>query len=477
MDDVQAVSRNGEDVTIDGGAVEELSTALVGQVVTRESSDYEQARLVWNGMIDRTPALIARCMGTADVVAAVNFARAHDLLLAVRGGAHNAAGFGTCDGGMVIDLSPMRGVLVDPDEQSAWVQGGAKLIDVDRATQLFSLAVPVGVISDTGIAGLTLGGGMGHLRRKYGLTCDSLIGAEVVTADGEVVRCSEDENPELLWGLRGGGGNFGVVTGFNYRAYPVGPEVTLSFVFYPLEDAEGCLRSYREWTGEAPDEISTVVVTGVVPEAEPFSTEARGRAYLAILGMHSGAPEAGEREAQPLREFATPLVDMSGPAPYLAVQTLLDEDYPSHELRYYWKSTFVDSLGDELIGRIIEWSRTQPSPFSTVDIWQGGGQVARVPEDSGAFSGRDAPFLVNVEANWKAPADDDENVQWARGFYGDIEEFSTGTMYFNFPGRLEEGQDLLQSSFGDKYARLAKLKAQYDPKNMFRLNQNIAPQP
>ena len=477
MSDVKAVSRTGDDVTIDGRAIEELAEALVGAVVTRDSSDYEQARLVWNGMIDRRPGLVTRCAGTADVVEAMNFARTHDLLVAVRGGAHNAAGFGTCDGGMVIDLSPMRAVMVDADEQRAWVQGGAKLIDVDRTAQLFGLAVPVGVVSDTGVGGLTLGGGLGHLRRKYGLTCDSLIGAEVVTADGEVVRCGENENSDLLWGLRGGGGNFGVVTGFSFRAYPIGPEVMLVFVAYPLDAAEDALRSFREWAGDAPDEISTVAVTGVLPEAEMFPAEARGEPYFAILGMYSGAPDVGEREVQPLREFATPLVDMSGPIPYIAAQSLLDQDYPSHELRYYWKSTFVNSLDDEVIARIVEWSRKQPSPRSTIDIWQGGGEFARIPEDSAAFSGRSAPFLVNVEANWEDPARDDENVEWARGFYADMQQFSTGSMYFNFPGHIEEGQDLLRSTFGEKYERLATLKAKYDPQNVFRLNQNIEPQP
>ncbi|MFP4248947.1 MAG: FAD-binding oxidoreductase [Armatimonadota bacterium] len=475
MSDLKTSGRTGNDVTIEGRAIESLSKALAGELLTADSPDYEQARLVWNGMIDRRPALIARCTGTADVVETVTFAREHDLLVAVRGGGHNAAGFGTCDGGIVIDLSHMRGVLVDPDESTIWAQGGATLGDVDRNAQLYALATPSGVVSETGIGGLALGGGHGHLRRRFGLTCDNIIGAEVVTAAGEIVRCSEDENPDLLWGLRGGGGNFGVVTALHFRAYTVGPEVMFVLVFHPLEQAEDVFGFYRDWAADAPDEISTVAFTGIIPEDDEFPTEAHGEHYVAFFGVHSGSLDEGEREVQPLREVTEPLVDMSGPMPWMTVQSALDEDYPAHDLRYYWKSRSVRSLDDGAVERIVQRSWEQPSPFSTIDIWQGGGEAARIAEESAAFTGRSAAFMVNAEANWEKPEDDDANVEWARGVYADMQEFTTGEMYFNFPGALEEGEDLMHSTFGRKYQRLAKLKAKYDPSNLFRLNQNIEP--
>ncbi|MFW6438051.1 MAG: FAD-binding oxidoreductase [Armatimonadota bacterium] len=475
MTDVEAVSREGSDVTIEGGAIEGLSEKLRGDVLTSHAPDYEEARLIWNGMIDRRPALIARCIGTADVVDTVNFAREHDLLVAVRGGGHNVAGHAVCDAGFVIDLSAMRGVLVDPGARTVRLQGGAQLGDVDRATQLHALATPTGLVSETGVAGLALGGGYGHLRRRFGLTCDNLIGAEVVTAQGEIVRCSADENADLLWGLRGGGGNFGVVTEFELRTWEVGPEVEFVFVLYPLERAEQVFAAYREWAGDAPDEISTVILTGIVPEAEEFPVEAHGEHYVAILGVHSGPEDVAERETKPLRKMVEPIADMSGRIPYVAAQSAFDEDYPAHDLRYYWKSSFVKSLEDGLIERIIERSWEQPSPHSTLDIWQGGGQAARVDESSAAFSGRGAPFMVNAESNWERAGDDDANIAWARNIYADMQEFTTGAMYFNFPGGHEEGDEIIHSTFGDKHRRLSKLKAEYDPRNMFHLNQNIEP--
>lgn len=448
---------------------------LRGEVLTAASPEYERARLVWNGMIDRRPALIARCAGTADVVDAVNFAREHDLLLAVRGGGHNVAGFARCDGGMVIDLSPMRLVRVDPHMRRAWAAGGARLGDLDRETQLFGLAVPSGVVSDTGVAGLTLGGGAGHLAHKYGLTCDALRSARVVTAGGDVVRASEDENADLFWGLRGGGGNFGVVTELEFEAYPVGPEVSVGLVFYSLAEADRVYGFYRDWFAEAPDEVSGIAYTGTIPPTEEFPAEIHGEPCVTILATHCGQVSDGERQLEPLREITEPLLDLSGPMQFVELQKLLDEDYPSYEMRYYWKSTFVDSLSDEVIGAVLEQARTCPSPLTTIDVWAGGGAVARVGDDETAFSGRQAPFLINPESNWVDPEDDEANIEWTRETWGALQEFSTGEMYFNFPGALEEGQDLMHSTFGDKYKRLARLKAKYDPMNMFHLNQNIEP--
>jgi len=476
MTDVKAVSREGSDVAIEGSAIEALSEGLRGDVLTPQSRDYESSRLVWNGMIDRRPALIARCSGTADVVDAVDFAREHDLLVAVRGGGHNVAGFGTCDGGIVIDLSGMHHVAVDPEARTAWVEPGARLIDLDRETQLFGLATPAGVISDTGMAGLTLGGGQGHLARKYGLSCDSLRSAQVVTAGGEVVRAAEDENADLFWGLRGGGGNFGIVTEFEFDAYKVGPEVAACLVFYPIEAAEQVFAFFRDWFGDGPDEVSAIAVTMAIPEEEPFPRDLQGAPTVAILAANCGPADAGERTLMPLRQITEPLLDMSTPMPFVMLQTLLDQLYPSHDVRYYWKSTYVDGLSDDVIGTIIERYRSTPSPLTSIDAWAGGGAIAQVGEDETAFSGRQKPFLVNIEASWLLPEEDQANVNWARGTWSALREFSSdGAMYFNFPGALEEGQELMRSTFGQKYERLARLKAKYDPSNMFRLNQNIEP--
>jgi FAD/FMN-containing dehydrogenase len=475
MTDLRAISRTGEEMKIERRAVEALAKSLHGELLTPESPDYAQARLVWNGMIDRRPALIARCTGAADVVDAVNFAREQDLLVAVRGGGHNVAGLGTCDGGMVIDLSPMRHVGVDPEARRAWVAGGARLGDLDRETQLLGWAVPAGVVSDTGVAGLTLGGGAGHLAHKYGLTCDALRSAQVVTAAGEVVRASEDENADLFWGLRGGGGNFGIVTAFEFEAYPVGPEVSVCFAFYPREEAMQVISFFRDWFAEAPDEVSGIAFTGWVPEAEGWPVDARDKPAVGILAVHCGPVEKGERVLQPLREIATPLVDLSSTMRWLDLQRLLDEDYPSYEMRYYWKSTFVNSLEDEVIETILERAESCPSKLSTIDMWASGGAVARVGEDEMAFSGRTAPYIINPESNWLRPEDDEANVSWTRETWSALREFSSGGVYFNFPGGLEEGQELIRATFGSKQERLSQLKSKYDPQNLFHLNQNIQP--
>lgn len=475
MSDLMAVGRDGGERAIPRSAVAELAARLAGELLTARSDGYEDARLVWNGMIDRRPALVVRPLGTADVRDAVNFAREHDLLLAVRGGGHNVAGMSTCDGGIVIDLGLMRAVHVDPDRRRAWVQGGALLGDLDRETQLHGLATPAGVVSDTGVAGLTLGGGLGWLMRKYGLTCDNLVSAEVVTAGGEVVRAGEDENADLLWGLRGGGGNFGVVTTFEFALHPVGPEIALCFVLYPYAEAATVLRFYRDWGAEAPDKISSIAFLGSVPVTDAYPAAIHGQPFVAVMACHCGPVDEGERALQPLRTITRPLLDMSGPTPYVAMQRALDEDYPAHALRYYWKSTFVDGLPDEAIDRLVELGAQMPSALSTIDIWCLGGAVARASGDAGAFGGRSAAFGVNPEANWTRPEDDEANIEWARECWRDMRRFSSGGVYLNFPGFYEEGAATMRATFGGKYDRLVALKARYDPTNLRHLNQNIVP--
>ncbi len=453
------------------------SGALSGPSERRSRSEdaaYDDARAVWNGMIDKRPGLIAQCRGVGDVISAVNFARENDLLVAVRGGGHNVAGTAVCDDGLVIDLSEMRGVWVDPSDRTAWVQAGATWADVDHETQSFGLATPGGVVSETGVAGLTLGGGIGHLRCKYGLTCDNLASVDLVTADGDFLTASEDEHAELFWGLRGGGGNFGVVTGFEFDLHPVGPEVATCVVFYPGDRMAECLRAYRKYVASAPDEISTLTMSGVMPQEELFPTDAVNDLKIGIVGCYAGPVEKGEHALAPLRKIDEPVADFSGPMPYVEFQQLFDEDYPDG-MRYYWKSLYLDDLSESAIDRIAYWSDVAPSPLSTVDIWQLGGAVAQVDIENSAFAGRHAPFLLGVEANWERPKDDDANVEWVRDCLDDMRQFSDGSVYLNFPGFLEEGDDMMRATFGPTYERLVVLKDEYDPTNLFSLNQNIAP--
>jgi FAD/FMN-containing dehydrogenase len=474
---------SGEDMgTTSGSAtlrledVQSFEKSLRGKLLRPEDEGYEEARLVWNGVIDRRPALIARCADTQDVVQSVNFARDHNLLVAVRGGAHGVAGLATCDGGLVIDLSPMKGIQVDPNARTARAEGGVIWRELDDATQAHGLAAPGGVVSDTGIAGLTLGGGLGWLRNKYGLSCDNLISAEVVTADGRVLRASETENPDLFWGIRGGGGNFGIVTTFEYRLHPVGPEVMVCLVLHPGAKIREALRFFREYTASAPDEVGLVGLRGVVPpHEEVYPTEIHGEPFIAFVGAYIGPVEEGERVLQPLRDFTTPLLDLSGPMPYVELQKIFDEEYPAHELRYYWKSTNLTELSDEIVERIAENAEKPPSPLSTTDLWHNGGAIRRIPEDAMAFSGRHVPFVLTASAGWSDPADDAANIGWSRRFIEEMKPFSDGSRYFNFPGFLEEGEETVRATFKMKYERLVALKDKYDPTNLFSLNQNVRP--
>ena len=454
--------------------IERFEAGFHGDVIRPDDPAYDDARSVWNGMIDKHPSLIARCRGARDVIDAVNVARENDILVAVRGGGHNVAGTAVCDHGLVIDLSEMRGVRVDPDARNAWVQAGATWADVDHETQAFGLATPGGIVSETGVAGLTLGGGLGHIRCKYGLTCDNLSSVELVTANGDYLTASQDENADLFWGLRGGGGNFGVVTGFEFDLHPVGPEVATCVVFYPGDRMAEILRAYREYVASAPDDVSTLTTAGVMPDEELFPADVVDEPKIGIVGCYAGSVADGERALGPLREIAEPIADFSGTMPYVDLQQLFDEDYPDG-MRYYWKSLYLDGLSESAIDRIAYWTDVAPSSFSTVDVWQLGGEIARADVEKSAFAGRHAPFLLGVEANWERPEDDDANVEWVRDCLDDMRQFSDGSVYLNFPGFLEEGEDMMRSTFGPTYERLVALKDEYDPTNLFSLNQNITP--
>lgn len=475
MTELRAATKTGAEIVLDGRVIEEFGSGLRGELIHATDAGYEEARQVWNGMIDKRPALIARCSGVADVARAVEFARDNELLVAIRGGGHGVGGTAVAENGLVIDLSSMNGVHVDPARRTARAGGGATWADLDHETQLFGLATPGGVVSDTGIAGLTLGGGIGWLRRKYGLSCDNLLSVDLVTADGRFLKASAEENPDLFWGIRGGGGNFGVVTSFEYRLHPVGPEVMFCCVFHHGESTKAALRFYREYAATAPDEVTSFVICGTVPGEEPFPEDIRDLPFVLFAALYAGPVEQGERAVRPLRNFGEPLVDFSGPMPYVEAQSFFDEDYPAGELHYYWKSLYLDDLGDEAIDRIIEHTEKRPSGISTVDVWHLGGAISRVGPGESAFGGRGAPFLLGVEANWEASRDDEANIAWARECVEDMQRFSGGGQYLNFPGFLEGGDETLRVTFGTNYERLVAVKERYDPTNLFRLNQNSRP--
>ena len=454
----------------------DFASQLRGKLIQPGDAEYDEARQIWNGMINKYPALIVQCVNKEDVITAVSFAITHNLPLSVRGGGHNVAGHATNDGGLVIDLSSMNQVIVDPEARTVRVGGGAQLGDLDRETQKYGLAVPTGVVSETGIAGLTLGGGFGYLRNKYGLTCDNLLAANVVTANGRFLTANATENSDLFWGIRGGGGNFGIVTEFQFKAHPVGPRVQFTAVFHDGNYMKEALQFYRDFSESAPDEISSIAVCGKFPPgADAFPQELHGRPFVLFVAMHTGSVAAGERAMQPMRDFRPPLLDLSAPTRYVDVQTFFDAEYPAGEMRYYWKSLNLTILSDEAIDRIVAHALRQPSPHSTTDLWHIGGAVTRTDEQAMAFNGRKASYLINPEANWEHPADDEANISWVRDFLADLEPFSDGSRYLNFPGFQEEGEAMMRQTFADKYDKLAALKKKYDPTNLFNRNQNIKP--
>jgi FAD/FMN-containing dehydrogenase len=462
------------EATLDADAIQGFEEGVRGAILRPGDQGYDDARAIWNGLIDRRPALIVQCTGAADVVDAVNLAREQSLLLSVKGGGHNVAGNAVNDGGLVIDLSQMRGVHVDGSTQTVRAQGGATWGDCDRETQLFGLAVPGGVVSTTGIAGLTLHGGVGHLRRKHGLSIDNLLSVDIVTADGQLRRASAAENEELFWAVRGAGSNFGVVTSFEFQAHPVGPMVMVGAVFYPLEDARTLLPGWRDYMASAPEELSSVAFFWNVPDHEPFPPEHHGKPVLILAAVYSGSVEDGEPVVQPLRELAQPLIDLSGPWPWLGLQSGFDALFPEGQFRY-WKSRAFAELPEEAIDEIADWGARRPTPLTDITIWHHGGAMSRIDETATAYAGRDAPFLVTGEVSWADPAQSDEAIAWGREFWDAMGRHSTGGLYLNFPGLGEEKEALVRAGYGANYERLAALKAKYDPTNLFRMNLNIPP--
>lgn len=445
-----------------------------GTIIDPSDPGYDQARKVWNGMIDRRPWLIAQCADEKDVIAAVRFAGENGLLVSVRGGGHQVAGYAVCDDGLVIDLSRMRGIAVNVHQRTVRAEAGARWADLDRATQPYGLATPGGEVSETGIAGLTLGGGVGYLRRKHGLSCDNLLSVEMVTADGRLIAASETENADLFWALRGGGGNFGVVTMFEYRLHPVGPDVVTLNPFYPITEARQALRSWREFAAAAPDEATTAFAIWAIPEHPELPQSLHGRDVCLFDGMYAGPLEVGEEVFRPLRELNGVLLDAGGRAPYVEAQQAFDEFFPEGDL-YYWKSLFLDELGDAAIETLVSWMENRPNPRILMVIRHLSGAIDRLDGDATAYANRGAQFMLSIDGAWSDPAENERNIAWVREFWHAMRPFSTGGVYLNFPGFGEGDADLWKASHGGNYERLAKVKERYDPSNLFRMNQNIRP--
>jgi FAD/FMN-containing dehydrogenase len=462
--------------TLSDDALEELSSRLSGTAIRPTDPEYGDVREVFNAMHGGRPDVAIRCLGTADVVAGVNFAREHGLDLAVRGGGHSIAGLSAHEGGVLLDLAPMRGVLVDPERRVVHVQGGAVLGDVDRETLPFGLVAPSGVVSDTGVAGLTLGGGYGWVRRKYGLACDSLVEAQVVCADGEVRTASADSHPDLYWAIRGGGGNFGVVTSFTFRLHELGPDVAFSATFYPLEEVAQVMRGWREYTESAPDEVTATCVTVTFPAGPAMPEALHDRKVIIVGAVYAGDAEEGMRVTEPLRSLGTPLFDMSGPTPFHAVQTGFDALFPRDVLRAYWKSQYVDSLTDDAIETIAAKALDRPAPLTMVNLFHMGGAIAATDPEATAFATRTAPYMVSIDGVWTDEVTDAEGIAWVRSAWEEISRHGTGDVYLNFTGRADEAATAgVDSAYGRNLRRLAEIKGVYDPENLFRLNNNIVP--
>ena len=457
---------------LDRSALGELSSSFAGELVTPGHPTYEEHRRIWNGSIDRRPNVIARCAGVADAIDAVRCARRHGLLVAIRSGGHSYPGLSVCDSGMVIDLSQMKGIRVDPEARTARAQAGVLLGDMDRETQAFGLAVPAGIVTHTGLAGLTLGGGIGWLERKYGLTVDQLLSVDVVTADGELVRASEEENADLFWGVRGGGGNFGIVTEFEFRLNPVGPTVLAGPIVWAMEDSPKVLRFYREWIKEVPDELTTIVTHRRMLPVPTIPEELHGKHVVVVGTCYAGPVEDGESVLKPLREFDSPLLDGCARMPFTQHQAMLDPSFP-HDWWYYIRSCNLAELTDEVIDKLVDHGLRIASPVTVFSIFHLGGAVARVGEDETAFGGRDAGHTVNVIGITVSRDGFEEEREWARGLWTALEPHQRNA-YVNF--LMEEGEERVRQAYGaEKYDRLQALKREYDPENVFRLNQNISP--
>jgi FAD/FMN-containing dehydrogenase len=472
MNEMKVSKLNGGIATITPEALAALRAALGGQTLLPGDPGYDQARTVWNATVDKRPGLVVRCAGPSDVIQAMRFARQHELLVAVRGGGHNIAGKAVADGALLIDLSGMRSIRVDRAARVAWVEPGATLADFDRETQAFGLTTPVGINSTTGIAGLTLGGGFGWTTRKFGMSIDNLIGADVVTADGQIHRASEKENADLFWALRGGGGNFGIVTGFEFRLHAFGPQVLSGLLVHPFVDAPKLLRDYRAFVAQAPDELTAWVVLRKAPPLPFLPEQWHGKEVAIIAVCYAGDPDEGEKVLAPLRKLGNPIADVIGLHPFAGWQQAFDP-LLAPSARNYWKSHDFRELSDDLFAKLVDFAGRLPTAECEIFIANLGGAMARVAADATAFAGRDAEFVMNVHTRWQEAGDDARCIGWAREFYDATRPYASGTAYVNFLS--EEDGERLPTTYGGNFARLAQVKAKYDPGNLFRVNQNIKP--
>ena len=451
--------------------LQELRVTIRGSLLTAGSSGYDEARTLWNGMIDRRPAMVVRCAGQADVARAVRFAAKHDLLVAVRGAGHNIAGKGVCDEGLLIDLSGMRSVHVDPVKKRVRVEPGATLGDVDDETQAFGLATPLGINSTTGIAGLTLGGGIGWLSRTHGLTVDNLRSVDVVTAEGRLIRASREENEDLFWGIRGGGGNFGIVTSFELDLHEVGPEVLAGLIVHPAAAAPEVLRFYREFSDRSSEEVNVWAILRKAPPLPFLPPDVHGTDVLILAAFYAGEMEAGKPALEPIRDFGCPIADVIGPHPYAAWQQAFDP-LLAPGARNYWKSHNFEELSDGLIDCALSYLRGLPSDDTEIFFARVGGAVNRVAADATAYPHREAEYVMNVHARWHDPSLDASCIDWARDYSRATERYATGGVYVNF---VPEGDSVVAEAYGGNYPRLVEVKRRYDPRNLFRTNQNIVP--
>ena len=462
----------GAEIELARDALDELGASFSGELVRPADPTYDVHRRVWNGSIDKQPALIARCTGVADVIAAVRFARETGLVVAVRGGGHSFPGHSVCDGGILIDLGPMKGIRVDPEARTARAQAGVLWGELDRETQGFGLATTGGIVTHTGVAGLTLGGGIGWVQRKHGLTIDRLLSVDLITADGQFVKASATENPDLFWGVRGGGGNFGIVTEFEFSLDPLGPIVLAGPILWPIEESPKVLRFYRDWIAEAPDELMTIVVQRRMLPLPFVPPELHGELVLSITCCYAGPIDEGEEVVRPLREIGNPVLDVCKPKPYLAHQAMFDASF-KHGWWYYFRSCDVATLSDDVIDVMVEHGSRIVSPITSIALWQMGGAVARVGESETAFNNRDAGFTFNINGNSETAEGFEAERAWARSYWSALGPHHT-SVYVNF--LMDQGEEAVRQAYGpDKYDRLKALKRRYDPGNLFRLNQNIPP--
>lgn len=464
MNSIKITDLNGQPAILHSEELNSLKDKVKGDVIFPDSSNYDEARKVWNGLIDKKPAVIVQVIDNSDVLSAVNFAIKNKIYVSARGGGHNVSGSCMVEEGMVLDFSRMKKIIVDIKNQEATVQAGASWGDLDFETQKYGLATPGGVVSDTGVAGLTLGGGYGWIRRKYGLSCDNIISAEVVTGSGELVQASENENADLFWAIRGGGGNFGIVTSFRFKLHKVGPELYMSLNFYPLEAAKETLNFYKNFVCYAKDEISSFAIYGSVPPYPIFPKAVHGKPIVLLAACYTGSVDDGKRELESFQNFGKPILSVNQVMSYLDIQKLFDEDYP-HGRLYYWKSLYLKEINKEVNSILADYTSRRPSILSTMDIWHMGGAIRRFKE--GAFPNRDHEFMLAIEANWTDEKDTKKNITWARELYQALLPYANQGSYLNFPGFFEEG---LKYIYGENQASIEKIKSKYDPYNLLRLH-------